>query len=119
VDRCTFAAKAPYGLTATSSTAGPRLGRYSDVGGGRACCRVPASSETQTLPTLRPVRRSRRSFATVGSIPWLPGSVVLRYPRPVVSSVHRADPCIHRDLGPDSWLSRTVLGVTPHLPDPV
>jgi len=69
VDRCTFAAKAPYGLTATSSTAGPRLGRYSDVGGGRACCRVPASSETQTLPTLRPVRRSRRSFATVGSIP--------------------------------------------------
>jgi len=66
VDRCTFAAKAPYGLTATSSTAGPRLGRYSDVtrtsGGGPA---PPPAAACRQAPRRKPYRPYVRSVVRV------------------------------------------------------
>ena len=78
-DRCTFAAKAPYGLTATSSTAGPRLGRYSATLLGRrssrrrgepaAACRHELRDANLTDPTSGPssasIVRDRRFHSMI------------------------------------------------------
>lgn len=120
VDRCTFAAKAPYGLTATSSTAGPRLGRYSATvtrtslvaaarrAAAAAACRHELRDANLTDPTSGPSSASivcdRRFHSMIAREcgPPLPTTCRVFCMHRSWVAEDRADPCIHRDLGPDS-----------------